>query len=275
MSRSGGARFDFGGRVAVVTGGLGGLGQAIAQRLLASGASVALWDVRTGAIPEDGFEAGVHAGADATDLPATLSAQRDRISLHVVDVTDEARVAAAAIETLERFGHIDTLINNAGILGPVTDTWEHTTEQFRRVLDVNLTGAFICTRVVVPMLLRNPPGPWRGRIVNMASVQGKEGMPQAAAYAASKAGLMALTKTLGKELAETGILANVVTPAAVLTEMSKEITQARKDAILSRIPMGRFLSAEEVAAQVAWLCSAECSFATGAVFDLSGGRATY
>ncbi len=255
----GGARYDFSGRVAVVTGALGGLGQAITRRLLDAGASVALWDVR----------------ADIVQAAGVLAYPAGRTCLLTVDISDEAAVVAAVSATVARFGHIDTLVNNAGILGPVANTWEHTAEQFRRVLDVNLTGAFVCTRVLVPYLLKNPPGPWRGRIVNVASIQGKEGMPQAAAYAASKAGLMALTKTLGKELANSGILANVITPAAVLTDMSREITEERKQSILARIPMGRFLTREEVAAQVAWLCSADCSFATGAVFDLSGGRATY
>ena len=255
----GGARYNFSGRVAVVTGSMGGLGQAITRYLLDAGASVALWDVR----------------ADLKQAADVLAYPPERISLHTVDITDEVAVVAAAGETVARFGHIDTLVNNAGILGPVVNTWEHTAEQFRRVLDVNLAGAFICTRVLVPWLMKNSDGPWRGRIVNVASIQGKEGMPQAAAYAASKAGLIALSKTLGKELAGTGILVNVITPAAVMTDMSREITEERKQSILARIPMGRFLLSEEVAAQVMWLCSADCSFATGAVFDLSGGRATY
>lgn len=253
------ANYDFSGRVAVVTGGAGGFGRAIARRLLDSGASVALWDARDDAVQ-----------AMASELQAG-----DRILAQTVDITDEAAVAKAAHAVVLRFGHIDTLINNAGILGPVTNTWEHTVEQFRHVIDVNLTGAFICCRVIVPWLLKNANSPWRGRIVNVASIQGKEGMPQAAAYAASKAGLMALTKSLGKELAQTGVLANVITPAAVLTAMSHEITEERKQSILARIPMARFLESNEVAAQVAWLCSADCSFATAAVFDLSGGRATY
>ena len=239
-----GARYDFSGRVAVVSGGMGGLGQAITKCLMDAGASVAVWDAR----------------ADLTQAAGALAYPPERISLHKVDITDEAAVVAAAKETVSKFGHIDTLVNNAGILGPVVDTWEHTAEQFRRVLDVNLVGA---------------SGPWRARIVNVASIQGKEGMPQASAYAASKAGLIALTKTLGKELADSGILVNAITPAAVMTDMSLEITQERMQSILARIPMGRFLLSEEVAAQVMWLCSADCSFATGAVFDLSGGRATY
>ena len=254
-----GARYDFSGRVAVVSGGMGGLGQAITKCLMDAGASVAVWDAR----------------ADLTQAAGALAYPPERISLHKVDITDEAAVVAAAKETVSKFGHIDTLVNNAGILGPVVDTWEHTAEQFRRVLDVNLVGAFICIRVLVPWLMKNASGPWRASIVNVASIQGKEGMPQASAYAASKAGLIALTKTLGKELADSGILVNAITPAAVMTDMSLEITQERMQSILARIPMGRFLLSEEVAAQVMWLCSADCSFATGAVFDLSGGRATY
>jgi len=257
---NGGAHFDFSGRVAVLTGGAGGLGRAIAQRLLDAGAAVALWDARTDALAE---------------AAAALQAPGAALLTHAVDITDEAAVARAAQVSAEHFGHIDTLINNAGILGPVVNTWEHRPEQFRRVLDVNLTGAYLCCRALVPLLLKNPAGRWRGRIVNVASIQGKEGMPQAAAYAASKAGLMALTKSLGKELADTGILVNAVTPAIVLTAMADELTPERRAAILARIPMARFLEAEEVAAQVAWLCSADCSFATGAVFDLSGGRATF
>ena len=260
LAARGRAQFDFTGRVAVVTGGAGGLGVAIAQHLIEAGAAVALWDARAQAVT---------AAAAQLQMPgASLLAQ-------AVDVTDDAAVAQAAQAAASYFGHIDTLINNAGILGPVVNTWEHTPAQFRRVLEVNLTGAFLCCRALVPWLLKNPPGRWRGRIVNVASIQGKEGMPQAAAYAASKAGLMALTKSLGKELADTGILVNAIAPAAVLTAMADEIGAERKSAILARIPMARFLEADEVAAQVTWLCSADCSFATGAVFDLSGGRATY
>jgi 2-dehydro-3-deoxy-L-rhamnonate dehydrogenase (NAD+) len=241
--------------VAVVTGGAGGLGLSIARHFLDHGAAVALWDASASAL------------ADVVPTSALCT--------QTVDITDEAAVINAAQATAERFGHIDTLVNNAGVLGPVANTWEHTAEQFRRVLDVNLTGAFLCCRALVPWLLKNPPGPWRGRIVNVSSIQGKEGMPQAAAYAASKAGLIALTKSLGKELAETGILVNAITPAAVMTAMADALSDERRQSILARIPMARFLEADEVAAQVAWLCSSDCSFATGAVFDLSGGRATY
>ena len=259
-----GVRYDFSGRVAVVTGAAGGLGHAIARRLIDAGAAVALWDARAEAVV-----------AVAAELGQGQDQVGDRLLPQVVDITSEASVVQAAQAVVERFGHIDTLVNNAGILGPVANTWEHSTEQFRQVLDVNLTGAFICCRVIVPRLLKNRPGAWRGRIVNVSSIQGKEGMPQAAAYAASKAGLIALTKTLGKELAQTGVLANVITPAAVMTAMADALSNERRQAILDRIPMARFLEADEVAAQVAWLCSSECSFATAAVFDLSGGRATY
>ena len=254
------AQFDFRGRAAVVTGAAGGLGLAIAARLLEAGAAVALWDARGD---------GVQAAAAHLKRPGAM------ILAQAVDITDEAAVTIAASAAAEHLGHIDTLVNNAGILGPVNNTWEHTPEEFRRVLDVNLTGAFLCCRALVPWLLKNPPGRWRGRIVNVASIQGKEGMPQAAAYASSKAGLMALSKSLGKELAASGILVNAITPAAVMTAMADQISDERKQAILARIPMARFLEADEVAAQVAWLCSADCSFATGAMFDLSGGRATY
>jgi NAD(P)-dependent dehydrogenase (short-subunit alcohol dehydrogenase family) len=259
MTASAGATYNFSDRVAVVTGGAGGFGRSVARRLLDAGAAVALWDARS----------------DAVLAAAQSLGNSGRVLAQTVDVTDEDAVMAAALAVESRFGHIDTLVNNAGILGPVANCWEHTTAQFRQVVDVNLTGPFICCRVLVPYLLKNEYGPWRGRIVNVASIQGKEGMPQAAAYASSKAGLMALTKSLGKELAETGILVNVITPAAVLTDMSREISEDRKQSILARIPMGRFLTSDEVATQVAWLCSADCSFATGAVFDLSGGRATY
>ena len=252
------AAYDLSGRTAIVTGGAGGFGRAIATRLYQAGAMVALWDADSGA---------AHQAAAAIGT--------ERVVAAAVDVTYETAVVAAARAVVARCGHIDILVNNAGILGPVATTWEHTTAAFRRVLDVNLTGAFICSRVVVPHMLANPAAANRGRIVFVSSIQAKEGMPRAAAYAASKAGLIALTKTLGKELAETGILVNAITPAIAETAMAKELTPERRAEILARIPMRRFVRVEEIAAQVAWLCSDECSFATGAVFDLSGGRATW
>ena len=245
------------GRVAIVTGAAQGVGRAIAERLAAEGAALALWDA-----------AGDKAAALAAALPTACHAL-------ALDITDEAAVEAATAASFARFGRIDLVVNNAGVLGPVAPTWEHAPDDFRRVLDVNLTGTFLVCRAVVPRLLAQD-GPVRGRIVNMASIQGKEGMPQAAAYAASKAGVMALTKTLGKELARSGILVNCVTPSAVeATGMAAELSPERRAEILARIPMGRFVELDEVAAMVAWLGSDECSFSTGAVFDLSGGRATY
>ena len=252
--------YDFTGRTAIITGGAGGFGRAIAARLHTSGAAVALWDI------------------DAAGAAAAARVLGEGALGLAVDTTDEAAVTKGAREVLARFGRIDFLINNAGILGPVCNTWEHSTDEFKRVLDINLTGTFICCRVVVPLLLANAPDPktgQRGHIVNVSSIQAKEGMPRAAAYAASKAGIVSLTKTLGKELAESGIPVNAVTPAIVATPMTREITPEREKEIVARIPMRRFGTVEEIAAQIAWLCSEDCSFATGAVFDLSGGRATY
>jgi 3-oxoacyl-[acyl-carrier protein] reductase len=252
------ASYDFSSRTAVVTGGAGGFGRAIAARLHQAGAAVALWDADEAAVRHAASEIG----------PERVLAQK-------VDITDESAVVAAARAVAAKFGRIDILTNNAGILGPVATTWEHTAADFRKVLDVNLTGAFICSRVIVPMMLGNPEAPNRGRIVFVSSIQAKEGMPRAAAYAASKAGIIALTKTLGKELAESGILVNAITPAISETAMAVGLTSERRQEILDRIPMRRFVLVEEIAAQVAWLCSDDCSFATGAVFDLSGGRATW
>ncbi|MBL8672172.1 MAG: SDR family oxidoreductase [Alphaproteobacteria bacterium] len=255
-------RYDLAGRVAIVTGGLGGIGRAIARTFLAGGAAVSLWDRAAG-----------------ERAPDDLAALGD-VAARQVDVTDPASVAAALRRDLDAFGHVDALVNNAGILGPVAPSWETPVDAFRRVLDVNLTGAFICAGAVVPAMLARPArdvggAPYRGAIVNVASIQGKEGMARASAYSASKAGLMALTKTLGKELATDGIMVNAVAPAAAETAMAQQITPERRADILSRIPVGRFVTVEEIAAAVAWLCSPDCSFTTGTVLDLSGGRATY
>jgi 3-oxoacyl-[acyl-carrier protein] reductase len=240
----------------VVTGGARGIGLAVARRVAGSGTRVALWD---------------------RDAPAADAAARSLGDGHIAigcDVADEASVAAAAEKTWRTFGTVGGVVNNAGILGPVAPLWQHKAADFRNVIDVNLIGTFLVSKACVERM-RAQPGPERGRIVNVSSIQAKEGMPMAAAYAASKAGIVSLTKTLGKELAREGILVNCVTPAAAETDMAREITAERRAEILARIPMGRFLDPDEIAAMVAWLLSAECSFSTGAVFDLSGGRATY
>ncbi|GAB4166802.1 MAG: hypothetical protein OHK0024_01510 [Thalassobaculales bacterium] len=242
------------GRSAIVTGGAAGIGLAIARRLAAEGGRVALWDL-------------AGAEAAAADLgPGHLAV--------ACDIADPAAVDAAAATTWAAFGRVDLVVNNAGILGPVAPLWEHAVADFQRVVGVNLTGTFLVCRACVPRL-RAQAGPRRGAIVNIASIQAKEGMPMAGAYAASKAGVIALTKTLGKELAGEGIPVNCITPAAAETAMAREITPQRRAEILARIPMGRFVAVEEVASMVAFLGSEDCSFSTAAVFDLSGGRATY
>lgn len=246
-------QLDFKGRHAVVTGGATGLGYAIAQRLLASGGSVTLWD---------------RDEAAAQRAAKTLGAQASAVA---VDVAQHASVAQAVLTTLKRVPQIHALINCAGITGPNVKVWDYPVDAWQQVMDVNLTGLFLCCREVVPhMRERN-----YGRIVNIASVAGKEGNPNASAYSASKAAVIALTKSLGKELADTGVRVNCVTPAAVKTAIFDQMTPEHIQFMLSKIPMGRFGEPEEVAAMVAWLCTEECSFSTGAVFDLSGGRATY
>jgi len=240
------------GRAAIVTGGAAGLGLAIARRLAADGAAVSVWD----------------RDAEALD-------RLDEFDRRLVDVTDAAAVDRAARESRDALSGIDILVANAGILGPVTETWNVSPEAFRAVTEVNLVGAFLCLRAVVPLMLEVPREVRWGRIVTISSIQGKEGTAQASAYAASKAGLIGLTKVIGKELAQEGILVNCVAPVAIATAMMREITEARKAELLARIPMGRFPTVEEAAELVAWLCSPACAFSTGAVFDLSGGRASF
>jgi 2-dehydro-3-deoxy-L-rhamnonate dehydrogenase (NAD+) len=248
-------KIDLTQRVAIVTGGARGIGQAIARRLLASGASVSLWDV------------------DAAALARAHEELKSHGTVHtaVMDVTSAESAESAAGETVRALGKLDILVNNAGIAGANAKTWETDPKEWRRVLEINLTGPFNCCSAVIPHLLRNG----YGRIVNIASIAGKEGNPNAAHYSASKAGLIALTKSLGKELATSNIVVNAITPAAIATEIFKQMTQTHIDYMLSKIPMSRFGKVEEAAALVAWLCSEDCSFSTGAVFDLSGGRATY
>jgi 3-oxoacyl-[acyl-carrier protein] reductase len=243
------------GRTAVVTGGARGIGYACAERIFAAGGRVCLWD-------RD--EAALARAADALGRP-------EAVATEIADVADETSVAAAAQASLRRFGRIDILVNNAGITGPNKTTWEYEPREWRQVIEVDLTGAYLCARALIPGMIANK----YGRIVNIASIAGKEGNPNAPAYSAAKGGLIALTKSLGKELAGTGVLVNCVTPAAAKTELFQQMTEQHIAYMLSRIPMGRFVEPDEIAALVLWLCSEQCSFSTGAVFDISGGRATY
>ena len=240
---------------AIVTGGAQGIGRAIAERLLDSGASVALWD------------------ADEAAMAQTLRELSGRGTLAAVevDVTDIASVDAATEETRARLGGIDILVNNAGISGPNLPTWEYPVEAWNQVLAIDLNGVFHCCRAVAPVLIEQN----YGRVVNIASVAGKEGNPNAPAYSAAKAGVIALTKSLGKELAGYDISVNCVTPSVARTRIFDQMTQQHIDYMLSKVPRGRFVEVHEIAALVAWLASCECSFTTGGVFDISGGRATY
>jgi NAD(P)-dependent dehydrogenase (short-subunit alcohol dehydrogenase family) len=246
-------QLDLKNRNAIVTGGAAGIGLAIAQRLAASGARVSLWDRDEKMLAES-----------ARAIGAAAHTER-------LDVGDELQVQRALAGTLAAFQRVDVLVCSAGITGPNLTTWDYPVADWKQVLDINLTGVFLCNKAVVAHMRAND----YGRIVNIASIAGKEGNPNASAYSASKAGVISLTKSLGKEVAKTGIRVNCVTPAAVKTGMFSQMTQAHIDFMLSKIPMGRFGQVEEIAALVAWLCSEECSFSTGAVFDLSGGRAVY
>ncbi|MBV8963730.1 MAG: SDR family oxidoreductase [Hyphomicrobiales bacterium] len=249
MSES--ARFK--GRVAVVTGGASGIGLGVARRLAAEGARLALWDRDTAGLKRAAAELG------------------DKAYQVALDLTDAACVDKAARDTVAELGGIDILVASAGITGPNTTLAEYPVDEWKRVFDVNVHALFYCNKAVL--------GPMRakdyGRIVNIASVAGKEGNPNASAYSASKAAVIGLTKSLGKELSKTGIRVNCVTPAAVKTAIFDQMKQEHIDFMLSKIPLGRFGLIEEIAAMIAWLASEECSFSTGAVFDLSGGRATY
>jgi NAD(P)-dependent dehydrogenase (short-subunit alcohol dehydrogenase family) len=243
----------FEGRRAVITGGASGIGLGVGARIAAEGARVAIWDMSAEAL----------AAAEGTIGAGATGIQ--------VDIADPDAVSLACRKSIEALGGIDILVTSAGITGPNTTTWEYPVDAWRHVIDVNLNGLFYCNRAVVPVM--NEGG--YGRIVNVASVAGKEGNPNASAYSASKAAVIALTKSLGKELAKTNITVNCVTPAAVRTPIFDQMSQTHIDFMLSKIPMGRFGTVAEVTSLICWLASDECSFTTGAVFDISGGRATY
>jgi 2-dehydro-3-deoxy-L-rhamnonate dehydrogenase (NAD+) len=242
-------------RHAVVTGGAQGIGLSVVRRLLASGASVTIWD------------------SDRAVLEATIQNLKSAgvVNGEVVDVAQRDSISLATKSTVARHERIDILVANAGIAGPNHTTWEYPVEEWQRVIEVNLLGVYYCCRAVVPHMLRRG----YGRIVNVASIAGKEGNPNASAYSASKAGVIALTKSVGKETAGTNIAVNCITPAAARTRIFEQMSQEHIDYMLSRIPRGRFLEVDEASAMVAWLVSEENSFTTAAVFDLSGGRATY
>jgi 3-oxoacyl-[acyl-carrier protein] reductase len=246
-------QIDLNNRCAVVTGGAQGFGRAITERFVASGAQVAIWD---------------HDLALAENTAKQIG---DAVIAVNVDVTDLGAVEKARDATLTAFGKIDILVNNAGITGKNGPVWDTELSDWQRVMRINLEGPFICCKAIVPQMIAQG----YGRIVNIASIAGKEGNPNAAHYSASKAGLIALTKSLGKELAGHDILVNAVTPAAAKTAIFDQMTQAHIDFMLSKIPKARFVKVEELAAMVSWLSSEDCAFSTGAVFDISGGRATY
>ncbi|TDG10490.1 SDR family oxidoreductase [Paraburkholderia guartelaensis] len=248
-------QLDLNNRVMVVTGGARGLGYAVAQRALRSGASVALWDIDAERLER--------ARAELSEL--------GNVSVVTVELTDEASVEAAAQQTVKTHGAIHALVNSAGITGGNGLTWELPVDVWRRVIEVNLIGSYLTCRAVVPRMIEQG----YGRIVNIASVAGKEGNPNASHYSASKAGLIGLTKSLGKELATKGVLVNAVTPAAAKTEIFDSMSQQHIDYMLAKIPMNRFLMPDEAAAMIVWLTTEDCAFSTGSVFDLSGGRATY
>ena len=237
-------------KVAVVTGGAQGFGLAIAKRFLVSGAQVVIWDI---------------------DEKILLSVEEKNITKIIVDVTNFQKIEEATKETLSLFGRIDILVNNAGIAGPSYTTWEYPIEEWQKIIDIDLSGVFYCCKSIVPVMKKNN----YGRIINIASIAGKEGNPNAMPYSAAKAGVIALTKSLGKELANNNIAVNCITPAAAKTRIFDQISQEHIDYMLSKIPRNRFLKVEELASIVTWLSAEENSFSTAAVFDLSGGRATY
>lgn len=246
---------DLKSRVAIVTGAARGLGFAITERLLDSGAVVALWD---------------RESAQLEEAAARLKG-RGRIAASVVDVTNEAQVDAAAAATLKEFGRIDILVNNAGISGKVRRSWEYSLEEWRQVMAINVDGVYLCCRAVIPAMMAQR----YGRIVNLASIAGKNGSPAFTPYSTSKAAVIGFTKALGKDLAKDGVIVNCITPTAVHTDMVKSFPRETVEAIVDQTPMGRMGTTGELAAMVAFMCSEECSFATGSVFDFTGGRSTY
>jgi 2-dehydro-3-deoxy-L-rhamnonate dehydrogenase (NAD+) len=246
-------QIDLNGHVAIVTGGAQGIGQAIVERFAASGATVEIWDIDGDLAEETAAEVG------------------EMVTARAVDVTDADAVMRAAKAVEGQYGPIDILVTSAGIAGPNTKTWDYPLEDWQRIMRINVDGTFHCCRAVVPSMIAQG----YGRIVTVASIAGKEGNPNASAYSASKAAVIALTKSLGKELAGYDIAVNAVTPAAARTRIFDQMSEEHIGFMLSRIPRGRFVETREIAAMVGWLASAENSFTTGAVFDLSGGRATY
>ena len=247
-------RYDFSGRKAVVTGGGNGIGAAVTKKLVASGAKVCIWDMN----PDD-------CEAEVTALRA------DGCQIVQTDVSDYDSVSSALAQTKAVFGEVDVLVNSAGIAGPTHTLADYPVDQWRQVQAINLDGTFHCCKAVIPDMITSG----YGRIVNIASVAGKEGNPNASAYSASKAAVIALTKSLGKEVAEHDIAVNCVTPAAAKTRIFEQVSQEFVDYMLSKIPRGRFVTVDEIANLIAWIASAENSFTTGATFDISGGRATY
>jgi 2-dehydro-3-deoxy-L-rhamnonate dehydrogenase (NAD+) len=248
-------QLDLRDRVAIVTGGARGIGYAVAERILRSGGRVSLWDRDRARLDESSVQLSKHGS----------------VTTAAVELTSEPDVHSALQETLARLGKVDILVNNAGITGGNAPTWELEPAVWRQVLEINLVAPFLVSRAIVPQMLKQG----YGRIVNVASIAGKEGNPNASHYSASKAGLIALTKSLAKELATRNILVNCVTPAAARTELFAQMTPAFIEFMLSKIPMNRFVEPQEIAALICWLVSEECSFSTGCVFDISGGRATY
>ena len=244
---------DLEGRCAIVTGGASGLGLAITQRLVQSGAKVSIWDV------------------DPQKMAEVTGSLGKQVRVDLVDVSQIDQVEAAFARTLGAFGRVDALVCSAGIAGPTAPTWEYSVRDWIRVNEVNVNGVFFCCRTVVPHMIQNG----YGRVVNMASVAGKEGNANSSGYSASKAAVIGFTKALARETIRSGVIVNSVAPAAVRTAIFDQLTQEHIDAALSKIPMGRFGRPEEIAALVAWACTEECSFTSGAAFDLSGGRATY